>query len=292
MAQFLISAFADEADDLLEGQLRALHRNELHYIEPRSVGGNLIKKTDEEILEIANRLKQEGIGISALGSPIGKYNITEPFETHLSDFRRALQICKMLGATRMRMFSFFTPQDQLQEHRDEVFRRMEILLREAQEAGVQLCHENESHIYGQNPPQVKELLDAFPALGGIFDAANYVRQQQDPIEGYEATENSLVYLHVKDARFSDRTMVPVGLGDGQYEEILRRVDAHTDQTVFLTVEPHLFQFQAYKQIDSLELKHDLHFESADEAFDCAVAHLKKLLIKIGFHQEENGLWKK
>lgn len=292
MAQFLISAFADEADDLLDGQIEALHRNGLYYIEPRSVGGNLIKKTNEEILEIATRLRQEGIGISALGSPIGKYNITDPFEDHLKDFRRALAICKMLGATRMRMFSFFTPQDQLQDHRDEVLRRMEILLDEAKQAGVQLCHENESHIYGQNPPQVKDLLDTFPTLGGIFDAANYVRQNQDPIEGYEATEQNLVYLHIKDARFSDRAMVPVGLGDGQYEEILRRVDAHTDGTVFLTVEPHLFQFQAYKSIDSLELKHDLYFETADEAFDCAVEHLKKLLTKIGFHQEENGLWKK
>ena len=87
-------------------------------------------------------------------------------------------------------------------------------------------------------------------------------------------------------------MTPAGLGDGHYEEILRRVDAATDRTVYLTVEPHLFVFKAFKTIDLQTLEVGVPFETADEAFDTAVNALKHLLIKIGFHEEENHVWKK
>jgi hypothetical protein len=73
---------------------------------------------------------------------------------------------------------------------------------------------------------------------------------------------------------------------------LRRVDAATDRTVFLTVEPHLHIFQAYARIDSHKLNTGLHFENSDDAFDCAVTNLKQTLTRLGYHEEENKVWKK
>lgn len=290
MAQFILSAFADEAANDLQGQIRALQRNHFSMIEPRSVNGNMVEKTDAELTEIAQELKAAGISVSALGSPIGKFPIDEPFEAHLATFERALAACRILGTDRMRMFSFHVPTERLAECRDEVMRRMRILLDRAREAGVTLCHENEAKIYGQNPAEIRDLLTTLPDLRGIFDAANLVREGQDPIEGFEATLPSLEYLHVKDARW-DRTIVPVGMGDGAYAEVLRRVDGATDRTVILTLEPHLHIFDAYKKIDSHELKNELTFDSADDAFDCAAQSLKKLLTSLGYH-EEGYVWKK
>ena len=244
MAQFLISAFADETSDELSHQIEALKRNGIGYIEPRNVNGNVIKKSDDELTEIARQLQEAGIKVSSLGSPIGKFDIDQDFEIHLADFRRALRACEILGTKNMRMFSFFVPQDRLAECRDEVMRRMTVLLDEAKAAGITLCHENESKIYGQNPDEVRDLLTSLPALRGIFDAANYVMNDQDPLAGIEATLPSLEYLHIKDARFDEKCIVPCGMGDGQYEEVLRRVDAATDATLFLTLEPHLHIFQA------------------------------------------------
>lgn len=292
MAQFLISAFADETSDDLGHQIEALKRNGLRCIEPRNVNGGIIQKTDEELKEIAKQLRDAGISVPSLGSPIGKFKIDEDFEIHLADFRRALRACKILGTKRMRMFSFFVPQERLAECRDEVIRRMKVLLEMAKEEGITLCHENEAKIYGQNPAEVRDLLTTLPELRGIFDAANFVREGQDPIEGIEATLPSLEYLHIKDARFSDRAIVPCGMGDGQYPEILRRVDELTDGLVILTVEPHLHIFQAYQKIDSHKLKTGIDFDNADDAFDCAVTKLKEVLTSLGFHEEENKIWKK
>lgn len=291
MAQFMISAFADEAAKDLDGQIAALKRNGLVLIEPRTVINNIIEKTDAEITEIAEKLKEAGISLSALGSPIGKYSIEEPFEPHLAAFERALAACKILGTDRMRIFSFFVPRDRVADYRDEVLRRMQILLQRAKEEGITLCHENEAKIYGQNPEEVADLLTALPELGGVFDAANYIMDAQDPIEGFLATAPSLVYMHVKDAKI-DKTIVPVGMGDGKYDEVIRRLETMTDQTVILTVEPHLKSFTGYASIDSREMKHDIHFENSDESFDFAINSLKNLLTSLGYHEENNHVWKK
>ena len=292
MAQFLISGFADEVSPDLQKQIEALKRNGIGYLEPRNIDGGIIKKTDEELYAIRARLDEAGIGISSLGSPIGKYPITEDFAPHMEDFKRAIRACKILGTNRMRVFSFFVKQDELALHRDEVNRRMSLLLDEAEREGILLCHENESKIYGQNPEEVADLLKNHPRLKGIFDAANFVRDGQDALAGIEATLPSLEYVHVKDATYPDRKIWPAGMGQGHYEEVFRMVDEAYDGTVFLTLEPHLYVFDAYKSIDSHKLKVGVLYESPDAAFDGAADHLKNLLKKLGYHEEENKLWKK
>ena len=291
MAKFILSAFADEAADDIGGQIAALKRNGIRFIEPRNVNGSIVEKSDEELFKIADALSAGGIRVSSFGSLIGKYEIDQPFESHLEQFRRALRVCEIFGTRRMRIFSFFVPQNRLAECRSEVLRRMRVLLDEANKAGVTLCHENESKIYGQNPTEVRDLLSSLPDLRGIFDPANFVMNGQDPIEGIEATLPSLEYLHIKDAIYEKRVIVPCGKGEGKIAEVLSRVDAARDGEVFLSVEPHLHIFQAYRQIDKHELRNEYSFNTAGEAFDCAVASLKETLQTIGFH-EENGTWKK
>ena len=292
MAQFLISAFADEAAKDLKGQIAALKRNGLRCIEPRNINGAVLKKSDEELMEIAEQLRSNGISVPSLGSPIGKYKIDDDFDVHLADFRRALRACEILGAKNMRIFSFFVPQNRLAECREEVLRRMNVLLDLADAAGVTLCHENEARIYGQNPKEVQDLLTNLPRLRGIFDAANYIREGADPLEGMEVTLPSLKYLHIKDARFADGAIVPCGMGDGHYDVVISRVNEITNDVVYLTVEPHMHDFLAFKQIDSHQLKTGLSFETSDEAFDCAVAKLKDLLSSMGYREGADKLWRK
>ena len=214
MAAFLLSAFADEAANDLAGQIAALKRNGIRFIEPRYIDGAILEKTDAELSEISSELSAAGIGVSSLGSPIGKYDIDKPFEPHLELFRRALRVCGILGTSRMRMFSFFVPQGRREEYREEVFRRLRIFLDLAKEAGVALCHENENLLYGQDPDGVRDLLTSLPGLRAAYDPANFVMNDQDPIEGLEATLPSLEYIHAKDAIAAEKSIVPCGRGDG------------------------------------------------------------------------------
>ena len=139
--------------------------------------------------------------------------------------------------------------------------------------------------------EIKDILDNVPGLMGVFDAANLIMNDQDPMAGFEATAEKLQYVHMKDAIAKYKTTIAVGCGEGRYDEVLQKVDAMTDRTVTLTLEPHLFGFKAFKEIDSHELKTAVTYGSADEAFDAAATALKTVLTNIGFHEEGN-VWTK
>ena len=293
MAKFAFSAFADEAGKSIEEQITALTENGINYIEPRNIDGKgILTLTDEEIIAFKNALDKANVKVNSLGSPIGKYNITDDFETHLTDFRRALKICKMLGTKNMRMFSFFVKEDELSLYRDEVIKRLKVMADIAKEEGIDLCHENESRIYGEKPSEVRDILTAIPELYGIFDPANYRMNGQDPIEGINATLINLKYLHIKDAIFETKTICPAGEGEGRIGDVIDMVNDSTDELVYLTLEPHLKLFAAYKDIDAHELRGIHKFETNREAFDFAVKALESLLSQRGYRKDENNVWKK
>ena len=291
MARFVLSAFADEAGSLLSEQINALKENEIDYIEPRNIEGKgLISLSDEELKEIKKSLDENGIKVNSLGSPIGKYPIDKPFEDHLRDFERALTACKILDTANMRVFSFYVEQDKLKENRSEVMRRLTELVKIASSQGIRLCHENESKIYGQMPAEVRDIIASVDGLYGVFDAANYRMNNGDIDEGLAATLQRLGYIHIKDAIYSEQTIVPAGEGEGKLETVLDAVDKATDEVIYLTLEPHLHIFDAYKDIDEHELRGKYVFKTNREAFDFAANTLKALLRKLGFERNGANEW--
>ena len=83
-----LSAFADEAADSLQGQIAALKRNEISYLEIRTVDGKGIKDlTLEEAVAVQNMLKENGIKVYSVGSPLGKVNIDVDFPEYLQTVR-------------------------------------------------------------------------------------------------------------------------------------------------------------------------------------------------------------
>ena len=291
MAKFVLSAFADEAGDSLEEQILALKENEIDYIEPRNIDKKgILKLTEEELNDCIKELKKNGIKVGSLGSPIGKYAIEKPFEIHLQDFEKALRACEILETSNMRMFSFFVQQNELEKYRAEVLSRMNALTKRAKEKNITLCHENESKIYGQMPNEVKDLLTNVEGLYGIFDAANYRMNDADIVEGINATLINFKYMHIKDAIFATKEVVPAGEGEGMIGDVIDKINEATDDVVYLTLEPHLHIFTAYASIDSHELKGKYSFSNRREAFDFAANALKKLLIQRGYRKDENNQW--
>jgi GTP-binding protein Era len=137
----------------------------------------------------------------------------------------------------------------------------------ASEHGITLCHENESEIYGQMPAEVRDILENVRGLGGIFDPANYRMNGADVMAGIEATLINFKYFHIKDAIYEEQKIVPAGEGEGRIGEIINIVDRHTDDYVFLTLEPHLKLFSAYTSIDNHTLRGNYEFTTNAEAFD-------------------------
>ena len=294
MARFILSAFADEAGVTLSEQIAAMKENGIRFFEPRNIDGKgILDLTEEELLAVRRALDEAGIRTGSLGSPIGKYPIEDDFDSYMTGaFAKAIRAAKILGTDKIRMFSFFVKPGELDLRRGEVIRRLTEMTKVAAENGVTLCHENEARIYGEMPERVADLFSAVPALGGICDPANYRMADADPVRGLEVTLPNFRYMHIKDAIYATKELLPAGEGEGRIAELLNRVNEEIDGEVMLTVEPHLFAFLAYKSIDDREMHGRHHFANNREAFDYAVKALKDLLIANGYREDEKGYFTK
>ncbi len=283
MANFVLSAFADEAASGLEEQIGALECEGITRIEMRDVNGkSCADLTPGEADQIRSVLEDHGIRLSALGSPYGKAPLAAPFEDHLNRFRRGLDICRRLGCDRIRMFSFYPPKGaDPADWKNVVFDRLETMLSLAEEAGILLVHENEKEIYGDTEDRCLELMQRFsPRMGFAFDPANFIQSGVRTLRAYELLEPYLTYMHIKDALFADGAVVAAGHGDGCVEEILRRLSGDRSGEVILTVEPHLTVFPGLRNLQAEELIQHEAYPDSMTAFHAACDALKQILNRI------------
>lgn len=246
---FTLSAFADEIDADPEVQIKVLAACGIRHIEFRSIlGTNVLALTDLQIREFKALLDKHGFKISAIGSPLGKIRIDEPFPPHLDKLRRAIELCKVFGTPNIRVFSYYPPQDMdwddCGDYRREVLDRMWQKCALAAKAGVRLLHENEHRIYGDSPDRVVDLAgtileQAEPAsFALVYDAANYVFCGYDPWEGWQRTKQWTAHFHIKDWRRGAAHGSIPGEGEGQLARVIADAVAR-NYDGFATMEPHL-----------------------------------------------------
>jgi sugar phosphate isomerase/epimerase len=260
-----LSGFADEISPDLDVQCRVLTDLGIRYVEFRSAWNtNVLDLDDDAVATVRDTLAAAGIGVSSIGSPIGKVGVHDDFDAHLVRMRRAVHVAEALEAPYIRIFSFFVPEgDDPAVHRDEVLRRMSALADEARGHDVVLLHENEKAIYGDTPQRCLDLVESVgaPNLRLAWDPANFVQVGVKPFsEGYAALRPYVEYLQVKDARLADGTVVPSGEGDGEVEQTVRALAAD-GYDGFCSMEPHLALGETFGGFSGEEL-----FGKATRAF--------------------------
>jgi sugar phosphate isomerase/epimerase len=237
-----ISAFADEIAPEPEKQFEVLAQHGIRHIEFRSIyGTNVLDLTDAQHQAFKTLLDQHGVGLSAIGSPIGKIQIGDPFDPHMARFEIAIRLAQFYGTPRIRIFSYYLPrEDDPARYRDEVLRRMAAKAKLAEKRGIELVLENERYIYGDTAERVRDVLDsvASAALGHAFDPANYLEVGQSIDEAWEMLRSRTVHFHVKDYDLSSRKNVPAGEGQGKIPELIADAVAHGYHG-FCVLEPHL-----------------------------------------------------
>ena len=277
------AAFADEADSALEGQIAALKRNNIEYIELRGIyEKNISEVSLEEAEAYAEMLSKENIKVWSIGSPIGKIKISEYGEEHKNKLRHICKLAKIFGTDKIRMFSFF----EAYENEDKVFSALSEMRDIAQSFGVGLYHENEKEIYGDTLERVLKIMKNVDGLHYVYDPANFVDVEEDASRALEALYATTDYFHIKDVIADTHELVPAGYGDGRIDSLVSMISESEDKV--LTLEPHLAIFQGYAQIDSTEMKNKFHFDSNNDAFDAAANALKKILIAQGYKETKGG----
>lgn len=273
-----LSAFSDEAGSAAALQIAALKRNGIFNSELRNVDGkNCAQMTAEEAKELRRIFDGEGIRVKTIGSPIGKVELSAPFEQEMERFLHLQENAQILGAEKMRIFSFFRTEGYTEEEGQKL--ALEHLNAFAEKAEMQLCHENEKDIYGDGWQFCRVISEQIPEIRAIFDPSNYIQCGVDTEEAWKHMRPFVEYLHLKDAT-KEGIVVPCGEGVGHVEDILR--DYRADGGTFATIEPHLFSTRITPDMERIPGKYSRAvYETADEAFDAAVAAVRMLLDRVG-----------
>jgi sugar phosphate isomerase/epimerase len=243
---FTLSAFADEIDPDPQKQIDVLKQCGIRHIELRSIlKTNVLDLPELQVQELKSLLDQNGFKLSAIGSPIGKVPIDQPFAPHLQRFQRAVELAKFFGTPNIRIFSYYlTEGGDWDDWRRDVLDRMWEKCKIAAQAGVRLVHENEHRIYGDSPERVRDLMETVteqletPCFGAAYDPANYVFCGYDPWQGWELTRVFTVHFHIKDWVHGEKHGRLAGEGDGRIADVM--ADAvRRGYDGFATLEPHL-----------------------------------------------------
>jgi len=240
-----LSAFADEIDPDIDVQIRVCRENGVTHFELRSVSGiNVLDLKGEQRDTIRAKLRDAGIGVACIGSPIGKVAIDKPWNEHFDRFKIAVEQAQFFGASLIRLFSYYPAggegKGNVETHRDEVLRRFGEKVAFVRDVPVTLVHENEKGIYGDIGRRCLDLMKSInsPKLRTAFDFANFVQCGEKPLDNWALLKPYTTHIHVKDALMGSGKVVPAGQGDGQLEPIL--VDAYrSGYRGFVSLEPHL-----------------------------------------------------
>lgn len=273
-----ISCFADEIATSLDRQIEVLQELGIKYIELRSADGiNVSAFTPEYARTVKQKLDAAGIRVSAIGSPIGKINLEDDFQSHMKLLTTVEHLADVFETPYIRMFSFYLPENRTPEScRDDVLAQLEQMVAEAAKNRLILLHENEKAIYGDTAPRCLDLMKQFAGetFRCTFDFANFIECGQDTLEAFHMLQPYIAYVHVKDAIRETREIVPAGQGDGKLSEIFTLLD-RSGYEGFLSLEPHLANFSG---LNNLEKDAAVRAENDTErAFHVAYRALMQLL---------------
>ncbi|MCD7776761.1 MAG: sugar phosphate isomerase/epimerase [Firmicutes bacterium] len=280
MARFELSAFSDELSADFERQLEGMAERNIGLIEIRGVfGKNISEVSESEAHEIKKMLDLYGIGLSAIGSPLGKINIQGDMAGHLELTKRITNIANILGCSKIRGFSFYGTND---DDKDTVVEAVGKMTDITYAGGVLFCHENEKGIYGDTPEKcllLKHELGDF--LGVVFDPANFIQCGRVPYPvAYEMLAEDITYVHIKDSD-AYGTVMPAGEGIGRIPEMLTALNVRNED-IILTLEPHLRVFDG---LDALEGGEKSliggGYRTSEEAFDAAVNAIRGIMKNVG-----------
>ncbi|MBQ9920755.1 MAG: sugar phosphate isomerase/epimerase [Clostridia bacterium] len=275
MNNFIFSGFADEICKDFGEQLKNLKKLGINTIEPRQLDGkSIIDITKEEAIKYKQMIDAEGMGVSAIGSPIGKIDITADFEEHFDKYKHVLDLADIFGTKNIRMFSFFIPEgEEPVRYRPEVMKRLRRLLDEAKKRNIVLCHENEKSIYGEKPEYCLDILREFGGeMRAVYDMCNFIMANAEPYPySFNLVKDYIEYIHIKDAD-ADHNICPAGEGIGCVYEVMRDLsELRAGKPTYVTLEPHLKIFDGLDQLSAHEvLKRKYTYATSYEAFEAAV----------------------
>jgi len=240
---FKLGIITDEISQDMERALEFLKSYSLGYCELRELWDkNIMNASEEELARAQQLLRQYGMKVSDIASPLFKYDLPEmpAPESQRDVFRaqftekdtdrlleRATDLAHRFDTRLIRIFSYWRVEDPEKAYRfvrDRLARAAEV----AGKHGVTLCLENEPACNVGTGRELGRILKDInsPHLHGVWDPGNAVTLGEAAYpEGYNAVRGLFPHMHVKDLRKDALTgkwiWVPVGQGVVDYRRLFK-----------------------------------------------------------------------
>ncbi|MFI7015213.1 sugar phosphate isomerase/epimerase family protein [Streptomyces sp. NPDC050164] len=215
------AGIGDEAAADLTGQLQALRQLGWGAIELRTIDGVAVADLDDRAFAaLAHRVAAAGLDVVCVDSRIANWSrpITGRFEDDVRELRQLARRCATLGTRFVRVMSYPNAGLDEEEWGRRALDRMARLVRQAEQEGLVLLHENCSGWAGTRADRMRQLLDRAggPALRLLFDMGNGVPHGYDARALLDEIIDHVAHVHVKDARTGPDGQVTYTLpGDGE-----------------------------------------------------------------------------
>ena len=252
---YRISCFADEISSDLNEQIEVMKRNDIKYVELRSVWGKNVLDLDNDKLKVVKKsFDSNSIKVSSIGSPIGKININADYKEHLKKFERAIEIAVFMETQYIRIFSFYMEKEEIDLYEKIVIERLAQMVDIAKEKGIVVLHENEADIFGESSINCLKLFQSIDSRSfkAVFDPSNFVVAGEEVFtESFRRLYDYVEYMHIKDSKKDIGEITVAGEGDGHLKEILDAL--RNKDGMFLSLEPHLAYAGKFKGFTGPEL---------------------------------------
>ena len=244
-----LSVITDEISVDFAHALDVMREYGVQGAELRSLWGtNIVDLSDEEIGDALAILREKGMTVSCIASPLYKCELggrdgQAAGQTHqarertLADQPAVLERCadlaRIFGTRLVRVFSFWKRGDLTLEVEDRIVQELSEAAEAAGRRGIVLGLENEHSCYlgtGEDTARVLRRVNS-PYLQAVWDPGNAFCAGENPFpSGYEAIRDYVVHIHLKDAiRLENGRCKFVAIGDGEIDykgqfEALRNLD--------------------------------------------------------------------
>lgn len=236
-----ITCFADEISPLFSEQLRVMEDLGIRWMDLRSCWDTpVLKLSDHQIKDIRGIAADRSIGISCIGSAIGKEAIENPLEPGLDQVRQAAHAAHLCDCNYIRIFSYYPGQMDRGEALKIATERLAAMADIAKEENVVLVLESAYVTSCGTGRELAQLLKQVNSdhLKAVFDPAAFVAAGEDPFDqSLPQVLPWLEYAHIKDCRKGQKPRFVAGEGDGQVAQVLNALRDRED--LFLSLEPHL-----------------------------------------------------
>lgn len=250
-----IAVITDEVSEDIGAALGFAAGHGLDRVDIRSVDGrNVILFDDEELSDLADRLKDAGVTVGCYCSPLLKWprsgaKIPEGANFHGFDpgvlppedaVPMAFEVANRLGASQLRIFSYFTYDGFAPEDLDDDLDR---LLDLAAVHDVTLVLENEHVCNVATLDQLAAVVArrGHPRLRGLLDLANHrvARPPAPSAEVLAAAARIAGAVHVKDFGGEPRRFTALGEGMVDHQPLFAALRAHGPMGVLpVSIETH------------------------------------------------------